>query len=72
MSRSVMIPGPGSSGSRTTAAPTLRWDISCATARKLWSGPTVRTVGLMPSRTCMPSPFPLGRTGNRLAVTCND
>ena len=33
--RSVMIPGPAPSGSITTAAPTMRRDISCATARRV-------------------------------------
>ena len=53
MSRSVMIPGPWPSGSITTAAPTWRSDISRAAARSVCPGPTVRTVGLIPSRTCI-------------------
>jgi len=57
MSRSVMMPGPAASGSITTAAPTARRDINCATARRLWPGPTARTVALMPSLTCMAAPF---------------
>ena len=69
MSRSVMIPGPGPSGSITTAAPTSRSDISRATARSVCPGPTVRTVGLIPSRTCIPPPFPLrSRTKHRPAA----
>jgi len=50
--RSVMIPGPAESGSITTAAPTLRSDISRATSLSLWLGPTVRTEEFMPSCTC--------------------
>src|ERR1043165_9523890 len=70
MSRSVMIPGPWPSGSSTTAAPTSRRDISLATARRVWSGPTVSTVGLMPSATCMPSPFaPSWASGSRPLAT---
>ena len=53
MSRSVMIPGPGASGSWTTAAPTLRCAIWVAQSRSVWPGPTVRTVALIPSLTRM-------------------
>ena len=49
MSRSVMIPGPGCSGSTTTAAPTRRSLMALATWVSVWSGPTVRTSVLIPS-----------------------
>ena len=52
-SRSVMMPGPGASGSMTTAAPTRRSAIALAASRSVWPGPTVRTTSLIPSRTCM-------------------
>ena len=45
-------PGPGESGSMTTAAPTLRSAISRAASRSVWPGPIVRTSVVMPSRTC--------------------
>ena len=52
MSRSVTMPGPGWSGSITTAAPTPRSDIAFAAAwRSEWPGPTVSTTLLIPSRT---------------------
>ena len=51
MSRSVRIPGPSPSGSLTTAAPTPRLAIDVAAWRSVWSGPTVRTTLLIPSRT---------------------
>ncbi len=51
-------PGTGPSGSMTTAAPTSRSDISRATARSVCPGPTVRTVGLIPSRTSMTGLLP--------------
>src|SRR5215831_3853325 len=51
-SRSVMMPWPPASGSSTTAAPTWRSDISRAASRRLWPGPTVNTISLIPSRTC--------------------
>src|SRR5215210_7968521 len=53
MSRSVMIPGPGSSGSTTIAAPTLRLAICSAAWRSVWPGPTASTTLLIPSRTYM-------------------
>ena len=53
MSRSVRMPSPLVSGSRTTAAPTRRADISWAAWRRVWSGPMVRTRVLIASRTSM-------------------
>ena len=43
MSRSVKMPGPGASGSSTTAAPTWRSAIRRAAARSVCPGPTVST-----------------------------
>ena len=48
MSRSVTIPGPGWSGSITTAAPTRRSDIAFAASRSEWPGPTVSTTPAHP------------------------
>ena len=53
MSRSVRMPMPLVSGSRTMAAPTRRADISRAAWRRVWAGPMVRTIVLMASRTSM-------------------
>ena len=39
----MMMPGPGESGSITTAAPTPRSDIRRAASRSVCCGPTVRT-----------------------------
>ena len=51
MSRSETIPGPGSSSSITTAAPTPFSVIRCAASRSVWPGPTVSTTLDIPSRT---------------------
>ena len=56
MSRSVMMPGPGCSGSITTAAPTPRSAIAADTSRRDLPGETVSTVSLIPARTCMQVP----------------
>src|SRR4051812_28972571 len=57
MSRSVMMPGPGWSGSMTTAAPTPRSAIALAASRSECPGLTVRTTPLIPSRTCIHTPL---------------
>src|SRR5687768_10209997 len=56
MSRSVTMPGPGCSGSITTAAPTSRWAIAAAASRRDRPGFTVRTRWLIPVLTCMRLP----------------
>ena len=52
-SRSVTMPGPGCSGSSTTAAPTRRSAIATAASRRERPGLTVRTLSLIPVLTCM-------------------
>ena len=56
--------GPGASGSSTTAAPTLRSAIAARPGAACGPGPTVSTIVLIPSRTCIRSPPPLD--------ACND
>ena len=60
MSRSVSMPRPQWSGSRTTAAPIRRADISRAAWRSVCAGPMVSTTELMASRTSMGSSHLLG------------
>ena len=51
MSRSVTMPGPGSDGSITSAAPVLYWPIRTAAWRSVVSAPTVASIGDMISET---------------------
>src|SRR5437763_1118939 len=72
MSRSVTIAGPGPSGSITAAAPTWRSDISRATSLSVWRGPTVRTIGLIPSLTCIVASRVGQRVGHPVAPPAAD
>src|SRR4051794_3671727 len=67
-----MMPGPGASGSTTTAAPTPRCAIWRAASRNVWPGPIVRTTELIPSLTCirsLPAQVRIGSSLNHLPDT---
>src|SRR4051794_30027815 len=56
-SRSVTMPGPGSSGSRITAAPTLCSVMNAAASRRLRPGVIVKTLSVIASRTFTGDPL---------------
>ena len=58
-SRSVTMPGPGCSGSRITAAPTLCSDMKRAASRRVRPGVIVSTCSVIASRTFTAAPLPL-------------